>query len=100
MLGYLPPSLWTQLFACNNWVESQDLLITFLQSLGGRSLTEPTFKCMASLSLMATDPKHAKMLPCNVKQRAYQALKAMFKIWRSHWPSPMCGFSNFIKHHL
>ena len=70
MLGYLPPSLWTQLFACSNWVESQDLLITFLQSLGGRALTEPTYKCIASLSLVVTD-RNAKMQPCSVKQRCY-----------------------------
>ena len=78
MLGYLPPSLWTQLFVCSNWVESQDLLITFLQSLGGRALTEPTYKCIASLSLVVTD-RNAKMLPCSVKQRCYLALKAEFK---------------------
>ena len=78
MLGYLPPSLWTRLFACSNWVESQDLLMTFLQALGGRALTEPTYKCIASLSMVVTDP-NARMLPCSVKQRCYLALKTEFK---------------------
>jgi hypothetical protein len=78
VLGYLPPSLWTRLFACSNWVESQDLLMTFLQALGGRALTEPTYKCIASLSMVVTDP-NARMLPCSVKQRCYLALKTEFK---------------------
>ena len=105
MLGYLPPSLWTQLFACNNWVESQDLLITFLQSLGGRSLTEPTFKCIASLSLMVTD-RNAKMLPCNVKQRCYLTLKTEFKKRARHLAKPLVWIeqlpptpSDFLRSH-
>ena len=78
ILGYIPANLWEQLHSCTNWVESQDFLINFVLSLGGRCLSEPTSKCLTSLSLLVTDP-NARLLPIASKEAAFQKFKREFK---------------------
>ena len=89
MLGYLPASMWMQLFAGDTWVDSQSLLIGFVQSLGGRILSEPTYKCIAPLCLLVTD-RNAQMLPSSAKQRSYQKLKSEWKQRVKHLTKPPC----------
>lgn len=87
ILGYLPPSLWESVGRCESWFESQALLITFVHSLGGRCLSEPTYKCLASLSMQVCDPNALK-LPCSAKQAAYQVFKKDFKRQAKGLPKP------------
>ena len=87
ILGYLPPSLWGSLGRCDSWLEAQALLITFVHSLGGRSMSEPTYKCLASLSMQVCEP-NAKMLPCSAKHSAYHRLKKDFKQQAKHLMKP------------
>ena len=50
-------------------------------------MSEPTYKCLASLSMQVCD-QNAKMLPCSAKQAAYQRFKKEFKHGAKLLPAP------------
>ena len=50
-------------------------------------MSEPTYKCLASLSMQVCEP-NAKMLPCSAKQAAYQRFKKEFKHGAKMLPTP------------
>ena len=78
ILGYFPANFWDDLNDCGNWINAQDLLISFVLSLGGRCLSEPTSKCLTSLSLLFTD-SNAKLLPIATKEAAFHKFKRELK---------------------
>ena len=78
ILGYLPESVWESLRNCGSVEDSQSCVIGWVVHMGGRMLSEPTYKCLTSLSIMFGD-KEYKALPASSKMSLYDLFKKEFK---------------------